>query len=146
MLALSLSVGLAFCLLGGEGHFLFSETDWLTRDAVLADLVRSGTTVLYHYDVQNYVLYAPLGMYLLPSAVGRLYGFFAAHINLLGQNTVIFGVIFYLVAGLGGLRALPFILFLIGVGGLDMRGVSAAEARWLAFGEGLKADGPNNMG
>ena len=33
-------VATALCVLGGEGHFFYANFDWLTRDAVLADLVR----------------------------------------------------------------------------------------------------------
>jgi hypothetical protein len=126
-LALSLSLALALCLLGGEGHFFFSTWDWLTRDAVLADLVQKGPLAFYHYEGRDYVLRAPLGMYLLPAALGRLWGLFAAHIALLLQNSAIFGLILYLAAHIAKVRAAPFLLVFVFFGGLDILGFLAAQ-------------------
>src|SRR3974390_202401 len=41
-LALGVIAATSLCVLGGEGHFFFANYDWLTRDAVLADLVQHG--------------------------------------------------------------------------------------------------------
>lgn len=124
---LCLALGLALCLLGGEGHLFFANWDWLTRDAVLSDLVHENGVPLYRYLGYDFYLRSPLGMYLLPAAVGRVFGFFAAHLALLTMNAVLFGAILYLSSGLAGGRAPIFLAILIGFGGLDIVGDLAAR-------------------
>jgi hypothetical protein len=131
---LCLAIGFALCLLGGEGHFFYSNWDWLMRDAVLADLVRDGPVPLYRYVGQDYYLRAPPGMYLLPAAVGRILGLFAAHLTLLSTNAALIGAILYLVSGLAEGRALIFLAILIGFGGLDIVGDLAARIVFLRGG------------
>ncbi len=126
--ALCVAGGLALCLLGGEGHFFYSPSDWLVRDAVLADLVRDGPKALYQIDGQIYLLRAPLGMYLAPAAAGRLLGLPAAHLALLGQNAVIFGSILYLASLLAETRKVAFLLLMALSSGLDVLGAGLAEA------------------
>lgn len=128
LLTSSLAAGLALCLLGGEGHFFYSNTDWLIRDAVLADLVRVGPKALYRYEEQSYLLRAPLGMYLAPAAVGRMFGLQAAHLALLAQNSLIVGAIGYFATALAQVRKAPFIFVLTAFSGLDILAVFAAEA------------------
>jgi hypothetical protein len=133
-LPLCLAGGLTLCLLGGEGHFFYSPWDWLTRDAVLADLVRDGTKALYRYEGQEYMLRAPLGMYLVPAAVGRFFGLYAAHLALLTQNSFIVGAILYFSAALAEVRKIPFLALLIAFSGLDIIGTLVAEAIAMAQG------------
>ncbi|MEK4032796.1 hypothetical protein WOC76_02280 [Methylocystis sp. IM3] len=137
-LAFCLAGGVGLCLLGGEGHFFYSTADWLIRDAVLADLVRNGTKVIYRYGDQDYLLRAPLGMYLSPAVVGRMFGLYAAHLALLAQNAVIVGAILYLTSTLAEVRKAPFILLMVMFSGLDILGVLAAEAVEAAKGEPFK--------
>ena len=84
-LALCLAFGFLLCIIGGEGHFFYTERDWLMRDAVLGDLVRSGASALYRDGAVDYMMRAPLGIYLLPSAVGRIAGLDAAHVAFLSR-------------------------------------------------------------
>jgi hypothetical protein len=133
-LALSMGFGLALCLLGGEGHFSHATRDWLIRDAVLHDLIQSGTTVLYSYEGQDYLLRAPLGMYMIPAAVGRLGGLFAGHLALLAQNTLLLGALSYFVTRLAEARAAPVLLVFIGFSGLDIAPILLAEAIEMAKG------------
>jgi hypothetical protein len=91
-------VAIALCLLGGEGHLFFATSDWFTRDSVLADLTRLGFPVYYHFNDENYFLRAPLGMYMTPSVVGRLFGYSSAHFALLLQNSFLFGSLLYLIS------------------------------------------------
>lgn len=133
-LAICLALGVALCLLGGEGHFFLPKSDWLIRDAVLADLVRDGVVVLYRDEGQTFLLRAPLGMYLLPAMIGRLYGLYAAHLALLAQNAIVVGVIAYFTGILAQVRRAPMLLLLLGFSGLDIVGVFAAEAVELAGG------------
>ncbi|MGJ0508261.1 MAG: hypothetical protein ACR652_14315 [Methylocystis sp.] len=127
-LALCLLLGLSLCLLGGEGHFFMPTTDWLTRDAVLSDLLRNGLTVLYRMGGQDYVLRAPLGMYLLPAMVGRVLGLYAAHLALLAQNSALLGVAAYFITSIADVRRAPMIFLLIGFSGLDLVGLAVGEA------------------
>lgn len=127
-LALSLALGLALCMLGGEGHFFYATTDWLTRDAVLSDLVHNGLKVVYRYEGQDYLLRAPLGMYLIPAVTGRLFGLYAAHMALVAQNSLILGSVAYFTTHIAGVRKTPFLLLLIGFSGLDIVPILLAEA------------------
>jgi len=54
--------------------FLFRALDWRVRDAVLADLTRSSFPIGYNIDGVDYILRAPLGMYMFPAAVGHVFG------------------------------------------------------------------------
>ena len=138
--ALCLALGLALCLLGGGLHVFRATTDWLTRDAVLADLVSNGLTVLYRWEGQDYLLRAPLGMYMVPAVVGRFYGLFAAHVALFLQNSFIVATIFYLTAQIGNVRKTPLLLLIIFFSGMDIIPVVVSEAieifrydNWMPF-------------
>lgn len=139
-LALCLGFGFALCLLGGEGHFFYTPRDWLVRDAVLADLVRSGANVLYRDSGADYMLRAPLGAYLVPSLVGRMAGLSAAHVAFLFQNAMIVGVTCYFIATIaqdvaGRARKAALLLVFIGFSGLDAVPLFLAEANELLHGE-----------
>lgn len=118
--AACLLAGVALCLLGGEGHFFYSTTDWITRDAVLSDLIKNGLTVLYHYEGQDYLLRAPLGMYMIPAVVGRAFGLYSAHMALLAQNAFITGSVAYFVAQIAGVRKGPMLFLLFAFSGMDI--------------------------
>ncbi|AWN54118.1 hypothetical protein [Methylobacterium sp. 17Sr1-1] len=95
LLTAALAAGIGLCLLGGEGHLFFANDDWLLRDAVLRDLVAEPWPVGYLYAGDPTMLRAPLGMYLLPAAVGKVLGLYGAHAALLAQNALLFGCLFY---------------------------------------------------
>jgi hypothetical protein len=134
-LALSLGFGVALCVIGGEGHFFYSPPDWLIRDAVLSDLVRNGVAILYRDDGEDYFLRAPLGMYLAPALVGRLFGLYAAHMAMLMQNATIVGVVSYFVTRVAKTHRLAMLLIFLGFSGLDMVPILIAEAIELSRGE-----------
>ena len=115
-LAACVTLAFAIFLLGGETHLFFSTPDWLIRDAVLADLVRHGFPVAYRVGDADYLLRAPLGMYMLPAVVGRALGLFAAHMTLLVQNALFLGAIFYLMWSMGrGWRHLAVLILFAGL-------------------------------
>lgn len=118
-LALCTLAALALLVLGGGMHFFAPTWDWLTRDAVLADLVRGGP-VGYRIDGADYLLRAPLGMYMLPALVGRGFGLHAAHGTLLAQNAVILGAIFALLTTIG--RGFAHLAILVLFAGLSVVG------------------------
>ena len=135
--------GFAFALLvlGGEGHLFYANSDWLTRDAVLADLVRGGALSSYRFGDADTLLRAPLGMYMLPAQAGRAFGLGAAHGALLAQNTLFLGTILYLIATLGNGRwMIAILVFFAGVSiiGAAMRTAwspsSSATPLWLQWG------------
>ena len=115
------ALALSLLLLGGETHLFYATWDWLTRDAVLADLVAYGARVGYAIGGTDYILRAPLGLYMAPAAVGRVFGLFAAHLALLGQNTIILGSTFYLLVRMG--QGWAHLLILVLFAGVSIVGV-----------------------
>lgn len=114
------ALALLLCMVGGEGHFFYATTDWITRDAVLADLVNNGLTVVYHWQNQDFLLRAPLGMYLVPAMAGRIFGLYAAHMALLAQNSFIIATVGYFAVQLANVRKLPMLLLLLAFSGMDI--------------------------
>ncbi len=118
LLIFCLTLAVALLLLGGETHLLYPNSDWMIRDAVLGDLTLRGAPVYYRYHGVEYFLRAPLGMYLLPATVGKIFGLQGAHIALLAQNALLCGIILYVVGSLaGGWR---LVLLMVVFSGLDI--------------------------
>jgi hypothetical protein len=118
-LAVCAGVGLSLAVLGGEGHLFFSKDDWLGRDAVLADLVSRAMPAFYRHEGGDFILRAPLGMYLLPAAVGRIAGLQAAHFTLVGQTTFLLAAFFYAITLVWPRGRLAFIFLFVFFSGLD---------------------------
>lgn len=119
--------GFALCLLGGGGHFFYTPSDWLIRDAVLKDLVTHGFNLVYRYQDQNYLLRAPLGLYMIPALIGRFSTLYAAHIAMLAQNTFFVSTAAYFVVSLAQVRKTPMLLLFFAFSGMDIVGVAVAE-------------------
>ena len=117
-----MATGFALNLLGGQGHIFFATEDWLIRDAVLADLSAMNLPA-YAWQGETWVLRAPLGMYLLPGAFGRLAGLGAAHTMLLLQNACLTGCALYVIAEAFGRRSLAFLGIYVFFSGLDLVGI-----------------------
>ena len=117
-LALCLAAGFALCLLGGQGHVFFATEDWLIRDAVLADLSATPSPA-YLWNGETWLLRAPIGMYELPGALGRLGGLGLAHIGMLVQNACLTGCVLYLIAEAFERRTLGFLAIFVIFSGLD---------------------------
>jgi hypothetical protein len=110
---LGVCIGIAAALLfySGSLHVFHPTFDWRIRDAVLADLSASGFPVTYRVADEEYLLRAPIGMYVLPAMVGFASGLFSAHVALWIQNSVALGVILYFICILGyGLRHAALLL------------------------------------
>ena len=114
------AAALGLCLLGGEAHIFYPNKDWLIRDAVLSDIVSNGYPLLYHYEGQDYLLRAPLGVYLAPAFFGQLAGLRSAHWALLAQNSALLTTILYFVGLLARQRAYLVLLLVLGFSGLDI--------------------------
>jgi hypothetical protein len=95
LLLFTLAVAFILCILGGEGRFVTATDDWVVRDALINDLVRQPWPFDYRIDGSAFELRAPLAMYMLPAAVGKIFSVYAAHLAMLAQNSVIFALIFY---------------------------------------------------
>lgn len=119
-LALCIALACFILVLGGELHLFFATLDWRTRDAVLADLARSHLPFAYDVAGVDYILRAPLGMYMLPAAVGHVFELVGAHAALLTQNAILLGSIFYILGSLG--LGWPHVAVLILFGGLSVLG------------------------
>ncbi|MFO1118097.1 MAG: hypothetical protein U1E28_20710 [Beijerinckiaceae bacterium] len=92
----------AFLLVaGGALHLVYAPSDWRTRDAVLADVSRNWLPFVYDDQSGQYVLRAPLGMYMAPGLVGHAFGLAAGHVALWLQNSAMLGAILYVFARLG---------------------------------------------
>lgn len=121
-LLLGLCAFSAILLIGGGAlHFVYAPSDWRTRDAVLADVSREWLPFVYDDAAGQYVLRAPLGMYMLPGLAGRAFGLTAAHIVMWLQNSIMLGAILYVFARLG--RGWPHALVMLAFSGCAALGV-----------------------
>jgi hypothetical protein len=88
-LAVAITAALVWTYFGGTAHFVFANTDWFVRDAVLHDLVASPWPVGYGMmDGHESMLRAPLGYYLTPAFVGKFLGLQAAHLALAAWTAI----------------------------------------------------------
>ena len=135
----ALGVGFALCCLGGQAHVFYANDDWLIRDAVLRDLVAEPWPVGYRYLGEATTLRAPLGMYLVPAAFGKLLGLRAAHVALLAQNGILFGCLLYVFAQASTSRRAAWSVLAIFVlfGGWDIAGAWLLDEP-MAFGTHLE--------
>jgi hypothetical protein len=117
---------LVLCVLGGEGHFFFANYDWLFRDAVLADLVRQRLPAFYEYQGSEFVLRAPLGMYMIPATLGKVFGLRVAHLALLAQNVTILTLILTLFVSMVPRRKAVFLAIFVAFSGIEIVGVFIA--------------------
>lgn len=132
LLAASIVAVGAISILGGGLHFFYAQDDWLVRDSVLGDLSREAFPIAYRYNSVDYLLRAPLGMYLAPALVGRVAGVFAAHVALLVQNSFLLGSAAYVFAALAPRRAGVALVLFLAFSGLDL----VAQLKMLAQGNG----------
>jgi len=134
-LSLAIALALALCLLGGETHLFYANADWLARDGVLQDLSKHFYPVFYRYQDQDFLLRAPLGMYMTPALVGRFFGLHAAHLALLAQNATLLASILYLSGRLARPRSALVVLLIAAFSGLDiLPTLVLAASRWLQEG------------
>lgn len=74
------TLSMGWTAIAGVGHFFYSNSDWLIRDAVLHDLSVSGWPPTYLLaDASHLILRAPVGYFLPSAAVGYLFGSNAAN-------------------------------------------------------------------
>jgi hypothetical protein len=82
-LIIAVAVGCGWSAFDGIGHFVFTNADWHSRDAVLHDLVVSPWPVGYGVlDGQESLLRAPVAYYMPAALLGKWAGLQAAHMAL----------------------------------------------------------------
>lgn len=81
-------------VLGGEGRFLYANTDWQVRGTLLHDLARYPWPFAYTDASKGaMILRAPLGMYLLPAGIAKLTGENSSDILLLLENSALLSMV-----------------------------------------------------
>lgn len=130
-----LAIALGWAAFSGASHFLHADHDWVVRDAVIGDLIRSPWPIIYETPTGSVVLRSALGMFLPAALLGKL----------LGPEAVAVGS--YLWIGLGialFLRLLPLpqvslsVTFAIGTitilfSGMDLPGTLLVNQQWPIF-------------
>ncbi len=99
-----LATAFLLAMIGGSGRLLPMTSDWLIRDAVLHDLVLRSWPFAYQFDGTLWTLRAPLGMYLIPAAIGKLAGLKAAYAALWVQNALAIGTTLWVSCKASGTR------------------------------------------
>ena len=141
LLATVVAVAIGWSLLGGAGHLCYANFDWITRDAVLRDLVDSGWPPAYGaVDAHPFILRAPVG-YFLPAAVtAKLVGAGYADRLLLGWTVM--GVALFLWLALPrqtlSMRLAIALLILVLFSGMDVVGFVLMQGHWPAAGEHIE--------
>jgi hypothetical protein len=126
--ALAIAAGCAWTFFGGTGHWVFANSDWHIRDAVLHDLVTGAWPVGYGTrDGVPTLLRAPIGYYLPAALVGKAAGLGAAHIALAiwtaaGATLFLLQVLSVLPAKVGA--ALASVAVIVSFSGLDAVGTA----------------------
>lgn len=121
LLVVALIVAALLTLVSGIGHLVYQTDDWTVRDALLLDLVRYPWPIPYALDSFSGVLRAPIGMYLAPALVGKVFGAGAAEAALFVQNAALTALCFYVFARtavFGRARWIVLALFVV-FSGLD---------------------------
>ena len=129
----SIAAAVAWTVFGGAGHFFYANFDWLTRDAVLRDLVVYPWPVTYGTDHgEVLVLRCPLGYYLPAALLGKAADLSVADFALWVWTT--FGVCLFLsLLPLSRQSLIRLILGLVVVvlfSGLDIVPILLAKHEW----------------
>lgn len=135
------ALSLAWTALSGVGHFFYANTDWITRDAVLHDLVTARWPPSYtNPEGVSLILRAPVGYYLPTAVLGQLWGVEAAYTSLYLWTALGFALFLASACRLfenGTQRAVCLALLLL-FGGMDLLGFMWRAGRPPALGEGVE--------
>ena len=140
-LALIVVVALAWTALAGIGHFFFANADWITRDAVLRDLVETPWPPMYDTDGgQAVILRAPIGYYLPSAAAGAWLGLPCADFLLYLWTASGFALVLLTAASLFRTRRERVLacMLMLGFGGLDLVGVAATTGALPKLGQHIE--------
>jgi len=123
-LLVCVAIAAVVLVLGGEGRFFYANPDWRLRDALLADMARHPWPFAYATPDGIEVLRAPIGMYLIPSLGGKLWGQAGGDLLLLIQNAILDGVLLALGSTLFATRRAKLVALgcFLAFSGLDIVG------------------------
>ena len=123
-------LALAWTALSGVGHIFYANADWVTRDAVLRDLVATPWPPSYETDGDfALILRAPIAYYLPAAVVGSLLGLQVADIVLYLWTVAGFVLFVCAATTLFSTRRQRVICcaVLVGFGGLDLLGYALLD-------------------
>lgn len=108
-----LAVGAGWSAFGGGSHFMYSNPDWIVRDAVLGDLAFANWPVNYlSPEGARLILRSAIGYFLPPAVFGKIFG--AEHLALAVYLWTLVGVsIFLFLLPLPGRTGWPLTLGLL---------------------------------
>ncbi len=125
-LLLIVAAGVAWCVLGGAGHFFYANPDWIIRDKVFGDLTLTPWPAAYSFsDGYHHILRSAFGYFFPAAVVGKLFGL--GHMDLaLYLWTALGATLFLLLLPLprhaGGLLLL-MLTIVVGFSGMDFLGI-----------------------
>jgi hypothetical protein len=131
-------VALAWTALAGTGHFFYANLDWVTRDAVLRDLVATPWPPMYDTDGSSaIILRAPVGFYLPVAAIGSVLGLRCADLLLYLWTAFGFALVLWASVTLFRTRRERVIcgLLMLLFGGLDLIGFPLMQGKLPAVGQ-----------
>jgi hypothetical protein len=141
LVAASMALALAWSALAGVGHFFYSNSDWIIRDAVLHDLATAGWPPTYPLLAKfSLILRAPVGYFLPAAAIGRLFGAGVANTLLFFWTACGWGLVLVAACSLFETRLKRTIcmLVLFSFGGMDLLGYLWAARGLPSLGEHLE--------
>ena len=126
---LILVTSLAWAAFGGGSHFVYANSDWVVRDAVLGDLVFAEWPVNYvTAEGVKLILRSAIGYFLPPALFGKFFG--VAHLDLAIYLWTAAGVMLFLLLlplpGQAGWRLAFGLLLVIFFSGMDFVGQTIA--------------------
>ena len=125
-LLLIVAMALAWCSLGGAGHFFYANSDWQVRDTVLADLVMTPWPPSYGLvNGEHLILRSAIGFFLPAAVIGKLVGMGAVNIALYLWTTL--GTVLFLLLlplpNRAGWQLWLMIFIVIFFSGMDFLGI-----------------------
>lgn len=134
-------LALAWVAMAGTGHLMYSNADWVVRDAVLHDLSTSAWPPHYaNASGQQAFMRAPVAYYLPAALIGMLAGFGAANIALYLWTALgwfLFALCAYRLFAKRAQR-IACVLLLVCFGGMDLVGYATAYKTLPSLGEHLE--------
>lgn len=134
-------LALAWTAISGVGHFFFTNSDWIVRDAVLHDLSQGHWPPRYQWlDGSQFILRAPIAYFLPAAIVGQVGGLTAANLALYLWTAL--GWALVLLAGCRlfetRIQRITCLLVLTCFGGMDLLGYLWAHGRLPMLGEHIE--------
>lgn len=141
VLAVVAAVAIGWSSLGGAGHLCYANFDWITRDAVLRDLVATAWPPAYGVvDAHPFILRAPVGYFLPVALLAKLTGAASADVLLLGWTVMGVALFLWLAVPHQKLswRLVAGLMVIILFSGMDAIGFALMQGRWPAAGEHIE--------